>query len=241
MLARQAIRWLRSYHTVDERGFRRNLHYTFEEPRESIYRRLELDAGGEVSLALVSLMPDGFSQKAQIQSSGLILFDIAQAAGLALTSSDVEWRCQLEQEKNSQQAENARQLLAFCKGHAPMELWSTLAPLAAFLEEQAERYKQMPDKMQIKRTNKTKTAPMSLALRNFAKRLREERGIKHPAHSAVECLVRVALDLPKPVPGSVVAHALRLKMQVGKDCQRAELTKPRNSLKTKEAPKRVSR
>ena len=92
-----------------------------------------------------------------------------------------------------------------------MNLRAGLPALADFLETEAQRYKQTPDQLQIKRTSKTAMAVPTLALRHLGKRLREEFGIAHPSHAAIECVIRIALGRTEPIPAQVVANALRTK------------------------------
>jgi hypothetical protein len=238
MLAYQAGRWRRAYFTDDGRG-RRNLQRTFIEPMESISRRLEADPDGRVSRALAKLIPESELPRA-IRDAGQVLFWTVQAADLAMSANNISWHAQQEHEKYKDQAVAARELLTFCKGRVPLNLVMMFPPLIDFLEKEATRHKEAPAELQIKRTKRTANAEPTLALRNLGKRLREA-GISRPDHGAVEYLIRVALNRVEPIPSHVVANALRVKMQVGKDIPPAQLTKQRNSLKNKASTKRPAR
>jgi hypothetical protein len=193
---------------------------------ESIVRRLEADPDGSVSRALAKLIPT-LSLPQAIPNAGLILFYVAQSADLAMSANNISWHAQQEHEKYKSHAATARELLTFCKGRVPLNLVMMFPPLIDFLEKEATRHKEAPARLQIKRTKKTANAEPTLALRWLGKRLRE-LGVSRPDHSATEYLIRVALNRAEPIPTHVVANALRVKMQVGKDIPPAQLTKQRN-------------
>lgn len=220
------------HRTIDSRGFRRNVQGTFPKPVEAIYGRLEADRGGEVSKALMMMKP---------AHPGLVISYVAQAADLAQSAANVAAQCQSDGETYSKYSAAARELRAFCDGRAPIHLWSPLMELAEFLQSQAKSTKTVPERLQIKRTNKTTSAAPTLALRHLADRLRKELRIKHPPHKAVECFIRVALGLDKEIPSEMVGNALRMKNANSRPRRALKLTNSGNPLKNKEVPGRAAR
>jgi hypothetical protein len=203
-------------------AYRREPIRVSNEKEETILRRLEGDPDGKVSAALEQLKP---------AHSGLIIFYVCQAADIAHSAETIVATSREWSDAYRDAAKQSRHLLAFCKGRAPIALWSSIVRLGEFLDSRAEFHADVPASLQIKRTAKTDSAPAIRALRHLGRILRSDFGIRRPPHDAVRWLVEAALGLNYRLPDHVVADSLRKQMGVRKPRKTRELPLSPNSLK----------
>jgi hypothetical protein len=185
-------------------AYRREPALACGDREEEILRRLEADPDGKVSAALNKLK----------RHPSQVIFYVLQAADLSSSFHEI---VRLSRERSNAyraDAEALRRLAVFYKGKVPLHMIPPILEFAEYLDEQAGLEGDTPRKLQIVRTSGTTSAPVILALRGLARKMRDELRIEHPPHDALRWLVEAALALDSDIGVQVVADALRQRMGV---------------------------
>lgn len=133
-----------------------------------ILARLRTDPGGRVSKALADLQPGA--------SSATVIFNTAQAAGLAANRDEVVRYCDARASFYETQARAAAELATSLAGEIDLFHVQSLNRLARDLTAQAEAWRKKPSTMQISRKEAAKILTLrALRSRLFGNRPRVQR------------------------------------------------------------------
>jgi hypothetical protein len=214
--------------------YRRNqMVYRIED--EDVLRRLEADPDAKVSAAFNQLRRCAIVRSQRLPSDParrgrdvgdhqrrmdpvLLIFYVVQATNLANSANVVVSQSQEKADAYRGAVDDARRLASFCKGNAPVELCFSLGKLIEYLDSQSRHWADAPYRLQIKRTSD----PVILALRHFARIIRNEFRLSRPPHDPLRWLVEVALGLETEVASTVVDEALRQQSGVRRSLKLVE-------------------